>query len=245
MEKKLKIVEFATLVGGSPKSIYDRISKSSELPDNEKLFTVKEKVKGREIAYIVTNDEQIRYYQKLYGKLPSMNGNYEENVIYNEVHYTENESNYTSQSSNDAVSSFNFEEIIDRLVTYSKNVNEDIMNINNSYNEKLFTLQNELITYKSKVPLLEDKASREGMYVNEINELKKVNEDNKKVIYHLIAVIVILLIILTGYFTYNIATAGKHKEKPTTTEIEQVNEVQKQVNYPQQTSSKKVNKKKN
>jgi hypothetical protein len=51
---------------------------------------------------------------------------------------------------------------------------------------------------------LEDKASREGIYINEINELKRVNNRYQLFNKGLITVIIVLLIVITGYITFNI-----------------------------------------
>ena len=40
------------------------------------IKTVKEKVKGREVTLIITNDEQIELYKNLYGKDTVINGEY-------------------------------------------------------------------------------------------------------------------------------------------------------------------------
>ena len=68
MEKKFSVADFAELVGTTAKTIYQKIENYENLPVNEQLITVKEKVKGREITFIVTSDEQIAYYKNLYSK---------------------------------------------------------------------------------------------------------------------------------------------------------------------------------
>ena len=68
--------------------------------------------------------------------------------------------------------------------------------------ETLKTKNEELIRVKSQQLLLEDKAQREGLYLNEINGLKT---DNKKLLLVnrlLITVIVILVIGLFVFLTY-------------------------------------------
>ena len=227
MEKRFKISEFAELVGASQKAIYSRINNAGKLPDNEKLKTVNEYDRGREIAFIYTNDEQIRLYQNIFGKLP-VNEVYCEDILTdNEVNYRVNEIQEPAKS---GYSANDMKEVIEQIIT-----------LNNNYNERLMSVNEELVNYKSKTLLLEDKAGREGLYLKEINDLKKVNEGNKRVIYLLISVIVVLLLILTGYFTFNIASAKLKAQKPAPSEIEQVNEVQQQVINP--TKTVKQNKK--
>lgn len=227
MEKRFKISEFAELVGASQKAIYSRINNAGKLPDNEKLRTVNEYNKGREIAFIYTDDEQIRLYQNIFGKLP-VNEVYCEDILTdNEVNYHDNEIQDPAKN-NYSVADMN--EVIDKIIT-----------LNDNYNERLMTVNDELMKYKSQTLLLEDKAGREGLYLSEIKELKKVNERKNRVIYSLITVIVILLLILTGYFTYQFAAANLKAEKPAAVEIEQVKEIQLPVNNP--TKTVKQNKK--
>lgn len=57
MEQKMNVADFAALVGTTSKTIYQKILNNSELPVNEQLVTVKEKVKGRETTLIITNSE--------------------------------------------------------------------------------------------------------------------------------------------------------------------------------------------
>ena len=63
MERKMNIAEFSALVGTTSKTIYGKINNNGNLPVNEQLKTVKEKVKGREVTLIITNDEQIELYK--------------------------------------------------------------------------------------------------------------------------------------------------------------------------------------
>ena len=75
--------------------------------------------------------------------------------------------------------------------------------------------------------LLEDKAGREGTYINEINGLRTDNNKLKKVIYCLLAIIVILLLGFTSYLTYNIVATKTVTIQPTN---EQSSVVQPQKN---------------
>lgn len=64
-------------------------------------------------------------------------------------------------------------------------------------------MNEELITTKSQMLLLEDKAGREGLYINEMNELKRDNNRLKKFLYLALTVIVFMLISVTWLLTYN------------------------------------------
>ena len=199
MERKMNVAEFATLVGTTSKTIYGKINNYSNLPVNEQLKTVSEKVKGREVTLIVTNSEQIEYFKNLYGKDTVIDGEYYETVTDNYGNKPVNEIHDTVKinSSADLLS-----EMFDKLNT-----------VHNEYSNRLQQVNDELITYKSKTLLLEDAKGREGYYINEINELKKVNNRNKLYINVLITVITILLLFITGFITYNIAKSDTVSDK--------------------------------
>lgn len=196
MEKKLKIADFAALVGTSAKTIYSRLDNEDNLPDNEQLKSITEKVRGREITFIVTNEDQIRTYQKIFNKLPVTEGNYEEILTDNNVSESINNLNDTSKTYDNHLN--------------AKEVIEQILNLNEVHREELNKVNDELIEYKSKVLLLEDKEGREGYHINEINELRKdknelltVNYNQRNIIIGLLAVIVLLIMFIIGYSTYN------------------------------------------
>jgi hypothetical protein len=206
MEKKMNVAEFATLVGATSKTIYQKIRNNGELPVNEQLMTVTEKIKGREITLIITNSEQIEYYKKLYGKETVNDGEYYETLTDNNGYKLVNDVNKPVNDNNNA--DFN-KNMFDRFIT----VNNDF---NNRYEQKiteLMKVQNELAEVKSRQLLLEDKAGREGFYINEINGLKKDVEQKEIWIKGLITVIVILLLGLTGYITYNVAVNSIKKSE--------------------------------
>ena len=165
MEKKYSVADFAELVGTTAKTIYQKIDNYDNLPVNEQLQTVKEKVKGREVTFIVTDSEQVIYYQNLYGKNTVNEGEYYENLTYNNGDLQYN--NIQNMVKNNNNNNFGVE-IFDKLMT-----------LNETYLNKIETVTNELMEYKSKSLLLEDKASREGFYLKEVNELKTDNEKNQ------------------------------------------------------------------
>lgn len=227
MEKKLMIADFAALVGTTSKTIYQKINKFDELPVNEKLVTVKEKVKGREVTLIVTSSEQINYYKTLYGKNPVIESKYYETLTDNESLKPVNNVSETVENLKQPVKT-PYNGIIDN------NIYEQLLTINNDWNDRyeqktteVITLYKELADVKGRQLLLEDKAGREGLYIKEINELKADNNRQKHFIYMLIAVIVILLLSVTGYITYNIAV--NNINKPVNNVSEQVTNVQQPV----------------
>ena len=215
MERKLKFSEFAELIGTTPKTIY-------KMEEREEIITVIEKVNNRPTRLVVTNEEQIAHFKNVYSKSPVNVGNCEEMLTDN------NESMNNNNSSQSTNNNEMIQEMFDRIVS-----------INEEYNNRIEKLNEELIDSKSKLLFLEDKASREGMYIAEINELKTVNKqlrtDKVKVFNQLIAVIVILLMVVVSLITFNIATA-KSKEQPQIT----VNQPTSTVNVKPVTSNKPV-----
>lgn len=187
----MNIAEFSALVGTTSKTIYGKINNNSNLPVNEQLKTVKEKVKGREVTLIITNDEQIELYKNLYGKDTVINGEYYETV--------------TDINSNSPVNEVQEQVKINHNADLLAEMFDKLNTVHNEYNDRLQKVNDELITYKSKQLLLEDKANKEGFYLNEINELKKENNRKKLYINLLITLLTILLLLITGFITYNYA----------------------------------------
>lgn len=220
MERRMNVADFAALVGTTSKTIYGKIQNYSELPVKEQLNTVKEKVKGREVTLIVTDSEQIEYYKTLYGKNNVIDGEYYEKLTDNNSNKQYNESNNIVKP---AINNGFAAEVFDRIIT-----------VNNEYNDRLQRLTDELIDSKSKMLLLEDKAGREGTYINEINILKKENNRNQLLIKLLITVIVTLILVITGYVTF---TIGVNKSK-TSGPDESIKKEQMQ-NAPAQVNIKK------
>lgn len=216
----MNVAEFAALVGTTSKTIYGRILNNSELPVNEQLTTVKEKVKGREITLIVTNSEQIELYKSLYGKNTVIDGEYYETLTDNNGYKQYNNvQEPVKNNDNTALNS----DLFDKFIT-----------VNNEYNNRLQRLTDELITSKSKMLLLEDKANREGIYINEINDLKKENNRNKLFNKLLLIVIATLLMVIVGYITFTIGKSVVNNSLTTeSTKKEQVQQpapAQNQVN---------------
>ena len=189
MEKKLKVAEFATLLGIVPKTVYKMIERNE-------IITVNERVNNRQTTLVVTSDEQINELKKTYSKEQVNDGNYYENVTDNNHSITGyKESEVLKRLDNNSFAN----DVIDRIITLNDGYNEQLK----AYNDRLQRVNEELITAKSKMLLLEDKAGREGLYVNEINELKKDNNRLKKFLYLAFTVIVFMLVCVTWLLTYN------------------------------------------
>lgn len=174
MEKKLKIAEFAALVGTSQKTVYSRLTNADNLPVNEQLTSVIEKVRGRETTFIVTSDEQIQLYQTIFNHLPVNEGNYEDNLTYNNPSQN---LNYVKQTSINQSSAIFDGTVINQILS-------DNRELNNRYEQQIeeyIKVNNQLAELKSTQKLLEDKAGREGLYINEINGLEKDNNQLRTV----------------------------------------------------------------
>lgn len=193
MEMKLTVADFAALVGTTSKTIYQKIDNYDNLPVNEQLTTVKDRVKGREITLIVTNEEQINYYKNLYSKNTVNDGNCYENVTINNGQKQVNENQDMVKNNNYNVLGG---DAFDKLIT-----------LNETYLNRIESVTNELMEYKSKQLLLEDKAGKEGLYLQEINELKTDNEklktSNKRLLIILTVIISVLLTVLITLLIVN------------------------------------------
>lgn len=201
MEKKYSVADFAELVGTTAKTIYQKIENYENLPVNEQLTTVKERVKGREITFIVTSDEQIVIYKNLYRKEAVNNSEYYENVTINNGDAPVNNIQNTVNPNNIKLSS---SDAFDKLMT-----------LNETYLNRIETVTNELMEYKSKTLLLEDKASREGLYLNNIRELEtennKLKTSNKRLLITLTTILSVLItVLITLFIVNNIVNVGNN-----------------------------------
>ena len=187
MEKELKIAELSALWGVSVPTTWNRIRK-------EGLQTfIKKNENNKEVNYVRVSDDVINQYviNDNNNVLNTVNNGYYEDMLIN------NNGNNIVKNPQTQVNKDYSREDLQELITTITSVNE-------SYNNRIETLTNRLINAESKQLLLEDKANREGMYINEINGLKK--ENNRYKLYNnlLITVIVTLIIVITGYITFNI-----------------------------------------
>lgn len=192
-EKELKISELATIWAVSVPTTWNRVRK-------EDLKTVKKVDENRkEVNYVVISDEIINKYVLTVNNNVN-NRNYEDILTDNNIN--ENVNNNLKYG-NDGISA---SEMFDKLST-----------LNKEYNDRLERVNEELITYKSKSLLLEDKAGREGFYINEINTLKKDNNLLLKGLITLLIMFIITFISLIAIVLYHKAIEG-NKEVTTTVE---------------------------
>lgn len=234
MEKKFKVADFATLIGIAPKTVYKMIERNEILTDTER-------VNNRNTTVIITSDEQIAELQKIYSKSPVNDGNYYENVTVNNHSMNENESYNTERADNNSILT---SDVIDRIITLNEGYNEQLKTVT----EKLFTANDELVKVKSQQLLLEDKAGREGYYLNEINTLSKDNKQLVNVNNRLKYVIGILLLIIFCTFTYLVTSNmnnSKSESDSKSTDIQISKKIPAQIQKgPQQVSKNNVGLKK-
>lgn len=215
MEKELKIAELAGLWNVSVPTCWNRIKK-------EGLTTFKKKDEtNKDISYVKVTDDIINKY--VINEVNNINNNvnngyYEELLTDNKVNNNINNAENINITAN----------IIQDLINYNKVNNEELKTVYNDYNNRIERLQEELITYKSKVPLLEDRANREGLYLKEIEDLKKQNKTDKTLIKLLITlltiVIMFILMLITYFITVNNLT-NTETEKPSIEEVSMVENV--------------------
>lgn len=192
-EKELKISELANIWAVSVPTTWNRVRK-------EDLKTVKKVDENRkEVNYVIISDEIINKYVLTVNNNVNSH-NYEDILTDNNVN--ENINNNLKYG-NDNISA---SEMFDKLST-----------LNKEYNDRLERVNEELITYKSKTLLLEDKANREGFYINEINTLKKDNNLLLKGLITLLIMFIITLISLIAVVLYHKAIEG-NKDVSTTVE---------------------------
>lgn len=208
MEKKLKVSEFAELVGITSKTVYKMESRGE-------ITTVNERVNNRPTTLIITNDEQINHFRSVYSKAPFTNGNCNDIL-------TENEK---SMDYNNASQSANNNEIVQEMF-------ERIILLNDEYNNRIAKLSEELVTTKAQVLLIEDKKNiAEGDKTHWQKEYFKLNEENKalnkqlsksnKVLLIVITVSITLLITFIGVSITNNVTNTKKSEIEEVTKAQQ------------------------
>ena len=208
MERKLKFSEFAELIGTTAKTVY-------KMEERNEIMTVIEKVNNRPTRLVITNDDQIKHFKTIYSKSPFTTSNYEENVTINNEEMNNN--NHSQTANNNEF----IQEMFDRIIT-----------MNEEYNNRIARLNEELVTSKSQLLLLEDKKNTaEGDKTHWQKEYFKLNEENKalnkqlsksnKVLIIVITVSITLLITFIGVSITNNVTSTKKSEIEEVTKAQQ------------------------
>lgn len=189
MEKELKISELAQIWGASVPTVWNRIKKLG-------LKTlIKKNESNKEVNYVCITDEQINEFII---KVDNNVNNVDNNGYYKDMLSVNNVDNNVNNAESVNISG----SFVSDLINLNNSYNEQLKTVYNDYNNRLERLTDELITYKSKVPLLEDKANREGFYIKENNDLKDVINQKETLIKKLITVIITLLIIIITFTTW-------------------------------------------
>ena len=187
-EKKLKVADLAAILEIAPKTVYKMIERGE-------LTTVNEKVNNRSTTLVVVSNADILKLKETYCKYTVNNGNYYDNVTLNESEVIDVESQSMVNTNNN--NSYK-PTVIDQILTLNNGYNDQL----NTLTDRIQTLSERLITAEGKQLLLEDKASREGFYLNEINNLKKENSKLNKILHISLILIFVILIILAVAITY-------------------------------------------
>lgn len=213
MEKEFKVADLAKAWGISVNATWNRIKK-------EKLLTVMKLDNNKEITFVVVPEDILNKY---------MVNKVNEVVKQDDYEVILSDDNHNEQFKNDITSS---------MIEFSREINNQIISLNNDYNQRLLCrdevhnqqmmkMNEELIRYKSQIPLLEDKANREGLYINEINELKKEKQKKEHYFYVLLAVLVVFIIVIAILSVLLVKAQNKPPQVITTEKV-----VEKIVNVP-------------
>ena len=191
-EKEMKIAELAQVWGVSVPAVWNRIKKL----DLETF--IKRSETNKDITYVRISDERINEYanNNVYNVNNVVNNGYYEDMLIN------NNLNNNLKSQEASLKADIQNGLLTELINLNKGYNEELKSVYETFNNRLERLNDELITFKSKVPLLEDKASREGLYIKENNDLKNELKAACKLNKVLITFLTILSMIIICAATY-------------------------------------------
>lgn len=191
MKENITVQELANIWQVTVNTTWKRLNRiKKELSEgDERLIISKKMVNNREITVITIAEE---FLNKFTVNNPVNNGDYEELLTDNNPH----------NPVNNSTNSVNTQDLIDRVMDYSEQMNITVNNIHNDYTQRLLTVQEELLKEKSKIPLLEDKAAREGMYLNEIKELKENHKNKMRILTALLTGLFVIWVITISFLIY-------------------------------------------
>lgn len=210
MERELKIAELASIWGVSVPTTWNRIKK------NNLTTFIKKDENNKEVNYVRISEEKLNEYI-INVKNNDKNGYYEDMLNVDNDNNNVIDAEYTKQNKADR-----------------QNIIADVFNSLNdvykAHNEEIKTVYNELTNYKSKVLLLEDKAGREGLYLQQIKDIEAENntlkKDNNILLKWLITVIILSVLIIAAL---GVALAFYYNKPPQVIETEKVVTVEKPV----------------
>lgn len=192
MEKELKISELAQVWGVSIPTVWKTIEKIGLKPFKKKDEN------NRNVYHVVISDEHINENFKE-GVINHYKGCYKVNKVYKEDLQGDYKGGINPQD--DFIEGeFTCDENVFRVSAIDKitELNKEFINILNIKNDEVINLYKEVYNLKSEQKLLEDKASREGVYLKEINDLKKENRGYKGIIKGFIISLIILFVSVVG-----------------------------------------------
>lgn len=192
IQNKYTVKDFAEIIGTTPKTVYSLIKK-------DRLDTVNEVISGRSTTFIMASDKELELFKKNYGKLKVNESKYEDILTVNEV----------SEPSENTQNTVGINNSFDMLISTNAQLQQQLM-----------TYTNELIESKSKQLLLEDKAGREGLYLKEINDLKKESNSKSKLITVFVTAL-FCMIVAIGILTFLLIKAENKppQQQPPVTKI--------------------------
>jgi chromosome segregation ATPase len=165
--KKLtfKTADFAEQIGTTPKTVYKLIERKELLTDNEVI-------NGRNIRVIVTNEEEIKEFQKRYGKITVNNGECEEILTVNDSEEQLKKSNDTFSKSTNSEELTALSKAIDVLryvIDSNQNQTKLLTDSEHNLKENYFELNANYQTLQIKFDSLKEENEK---LKEEINTLK-------------------------------------------------------------------------
>ena len=175
MEREMSVAELSKYWAVSINTTWKRINK-----DN--LQQVKKSVNNLEITFIIVDDAILNKYEVNNGVI---NANYEEILS--------DDNSYKPQNA----------DIVEKLMEYSREFNNQLIELNTVHNQQINTLNNEIINYKSQNLLLEDLSKREKQNMFEIQaENKTLKMVNKRLLIALIITLMLFVLLCTPLIYY-------------------------------------------
>lgn len=210
MQRELKIAELASIWSVSVPTTWNRIKK------NNLTTFIKKDENNKEVNYVRISEEKLNEYI-INVKNNDKKGYYEDMLNVDNDNNNVIDAEYTKQDKAER-----------------QNIIADVFNSLNdvykAHNEEIKTVYNELTNYKSKVLLLEDKAGREGLYLQKIKDFEAENntlkKDNNILLKWLITVIILAILIIAAL---GVALVFYYNKPPQVIETEKVVTVEKPV----------------
>lgn len=204
MKENVTVQELANYWHVSTNTVWKRLNKLQKrlLTDDEQLIIVKKPINNRETTVITISDNLLNEFTVNNTVNNGVNnGDYEELLTVDNVN---NNLNNVNNNVNNPQNSIDMQEIITQVINYSEQLNTTVNDVHKHYNQQIMNIHEQLMNEKSKIPLLEDKANREGLYLAEIQELKKVNNRNLRLFTFIVIGLITLLIVITTLLIYNL-----------------------------------------